>query len=108
VEHSRQQSQKLQEDMQAKIKEVKSSLDGLYGAIGKNNPPAHQDTPIPKKQAEKPVYSAPNTAKNFLKDLPPQTQETLAAAGAAEEKRRRKFMEDVEAWAQATNKDNQS
>jgi len=109
-----------QEDvLRAGIAKIDASLNAVYSAIAKRKEVEEKEAANAMLQKEKEdleeknsmqrqsnILSAENSEKEYLRGIPMATKEKLAKSAAVEEKQRRKFMEDVEKWAEEKRDEN--
>jgi|GEM_PF-4582755 hypothetical protein len=71
-------------------------------------PTTHDHKPNMREAIELPLSENQEPEKEYLKGVPPATKEKLTKSAATEEKQRKKFIEDVEKWAQKIKGENSS
>lgn len=111
LDESNQQSQTAKNNIKKEIAGIDDSLKAMSNSIlQREKAKEEQLQRLVDKKAQSPVQEVPKITaqpylpeKEFLKELSLPAREKLAKSTEIEEKRRAKFMEDVERWASPPN-----
>lgn len=107
LNQTRQQFAKKEIETRANLATIEESLKTVYGDIAKRQPVKKETSGQTPEPAPKPAYQAAPKEKSYVKDASPAVKETLQESTRGEDAQRRKFLEDVEKWANSSDDKNQ-